>query len=54
MKDTDCKIQQEDEWTVKHTLTSEQLKKLFQNKIDRAKQATQHLKKRKDALFDDV
>ena len=47
MKDTDIRKQQEKEWLLKHTLTPEQLKKLFQNKLDRATTAIHASRKRK-------
>lgn len=34
------------EWTRQHTLTSEQLKKLLQNKLDRANIAVQAMKRK--------
>lgn len=54
MKDTDSKKQQEKEWLEQYTLSTEKLKKLFQNKIDRARQATRNLSKRESASFDDA
>jgi hypothetical protein len=54
MKDTDRKKQHEEEWLEQYTLTPNQLKKLFQNKLDRAAQATQVLRKRERESFDDA
>jgi hypothetical protein len=45
MIDKAIKKQQEQEWLMKHTLTPEQLKQLFQGKLDRATAAIRSLRK---------
>ena len=54
MIERDQRKQQEQEWLVEYTLTEKQLKQLFQNKLDRAAQATRALKKRESKSFDEA
>jgi hypothetical protein len=54
MIETESKQEQQIEWLKTYTLTPEQVKQLFQNKIRRAEVATQLLQKREGASFDDA
>jgi len=54
MIEVDSKREQQVEWLRTYTLTPEQVKQLFQNKIRRAEVATQLLRKREGVSFDDA
>lgn len=44
--DTELRLKQQAEWLKKHTLSPEQVKQLFQNKLDRAAEWHKEVKKR--------
>lgn len=46
MTDTELRLKQQAEWLKKHTLSPEQVKQLFQNKLDRAAEWHKEVKKR--------
>ena len=52
MTDTDLRLKQQAEWLKAHTLSPEQVKQLFQNKIRRAADFQKAVKKREDLCGD--